>query len=203
MTTNSQNTRCPWCLAHPLLTDYHDVEWGVPKISDSGQFEHLVLEIFQAGLSWLTILKRRDAFRQVFSGFDPVKVAAFDEMDVARLLNDASIIRNRAKISAAIHNAERFLGVARESGDFFHFVKQFAPPEPHAFSNQSQIPASIPEAEALSRELKRRGFRFAGPTICYAHLQSVGIVNDHITSCRRFEEIEQLRREAGLGPANN
>jgi len=190
--------RCPWSESHPLLTAYHDEEWGVPKTDDRDQFEHMLLEIFQAGLSWLTMLKRHDGFKSAFAGFDPVKVAAFSEEDYNRLLNDAGIIRNRAKISAAIHDAALFLKVSEEFDGFFNFAKQYAPKEPHRFTDQSQLPALTSEAEAMSKELKRRGFKFLGPTICYAHLQSVGVVNDHITTCHRFDEIERLRSKYGL-----
>jgi len=191
-------TRCPWSESHPLLTRYHDEEWGVPKTDDRDQFEHILLEIFQAGLSWLTMLKRHPGFKAAFAGFDPKVVAGFGESDFERLMNDAGIIRNRAKISAAIHDADLFLKVSEESGGFFNFVRRFAPPEPHRFTEQSQLPALTPEAEAMSKELKRRGFKFLGPTICYAHLQSVGVVNDHLTSCFRYDEIERLRTLAGL-----
>jgi len=190
--------RCPWSESHPLLTIYHDEEWGVPKTADRDQFEHILLEIFQAGLSWLTMLKRHAGFKAAFAEFDPVKVAAFGEDEFNRLLNDAGIIRNRAKISAAIHDAGLFLKVSEEFGSFFNFTKLYAPTEPHRYTDKGQVPALTPETEAMAKELKRRGFKFLGPTICCAHLQSVGVVNDHLTTCFRFDEIERLRRINGL-----
>jgi DNA-3-methyladenine glycosylase I len=190
--------RCPWGNSHPLLSDYHDVEWGVPKFDDRDQFEHLLLEVFQAGLSWLTMLKRHAGFKAAFADFDPAKIAAFEEVDFERLLHDPGIIMNRAKINAAIHDAGLFLKVSEEFDGFFNFARQFAPKAPHRFTEQSQIPALTPESEAMSKELKRRGFKFLGSTICYAHLQSVGLVNDHLESCFRYEPIEKLRRNAGL-----
>ncbi len=188
--------RCPWSETHPLLTHYHDVEWGVPKLDDREQFEHMVLEVFQAGLSWLTMLKRREGFKQAFAGFDPVAVAAFGVNDVARLLQDEGIIRNRAKIAATLNNAPLFLEVSREFGGFANFVRGFRKGVGAGHADQSTIPASTTEAETLSKELKRRGFKFVGPTICYSHLQSVGVVNDHIAACHRFAEVDRLQTEA-------
>jgi DNA-3-methyladenine glycosylase I len=168
----------------------------MPKLDDRSQFEHILLDIFQAGLSWLTMLKRYDGFKKAFADFDPLKVAAFDEKDFERLMNDAEIIRNRAKITSAINDARVFLDISKEFGGFANFVAQFAPKEPHRFKEMSQIPASTLESEAMSKELKRRGFRFLGPTICYSHMQSVGVVNDHIVTCFRYNEIENLRGKA-------
>ena len=185
--------RCAWTGNDADLIRYHDEEWGVPKLDDRTQFEHLILEVFQAGLSWATILKRREGFRQAFADFDAAAVARFTESDRDRLLNDSGIIRNRAKIEAAIHNAKLFLHLVLEFGSFYRFVSQFAPAEPHRFTELSEIPAQSPEAVTMSKELKRRGFKFVGPTICYAHMQSVGVVNDHLVSCFRCSEVEALR----------
>ena len=178
--------RCPWCTAHPLLQDYHDRKWGVWVADDRIQFEHHVLEVFQAGLSWLTMLKKREAFRAAFVGFDPERVARFGGSDFSRLMNDSSIIRNRMKIEAVIHNAPRFCAVAEEFGGFALFLERFRPSKAKIRRRESEIPAKTPEAEALSKELRARGFKFTGPTICYAHMQAVGVVNDHIESCFRF-----------------
>ncbi|MBM3327903.1 MAG: DNA-3-methyladenine glycosylase I [Calditrichaeota bacterium] len=188
--------RCQWCLAHPLLTDYHDAEWGVPRTADREQFEHLVFEVFQAGLSWLTILKKRDAFRNAFAGFDPAVVATWGEKDIERLLGDSGIIRNRAKIAAVIGNARALLQVSREYGSFARFVVPYRPKVKVPCASDAAIPSVMPEAEALAKDMKRQGFKFFGPTIAYAHMQAVGLVNDHITTCHRYEEIERLQRDA-------
>ena len=197
MSTN-ELIRCPWPGTDPHLIRYHDEEWGVPKLDDRAQFEHLIMEIFQAGLSWLTILKRREGFRAAFANFDAAAVARFDDSDRERLMADAGIIRNRAKIDAAIHDAKLFMPLALEFGSFFRFASQYAPLESHRLTDLKQIPAVTSEAEAMSKELKRRGFKFLGPTICYAHMQSVGIVNDHLVTCFKYKEIEDQRHEAGL-----
>jgi len=182
----SDVARCRWCEAHPLLQEYHDTEWGLPAADDRRQFEHHVLEIFQAGLNWLTMLKKREALREAFAGFNPTRIARFGDKEIQRLLNDARIIRNRSKIAAVINNAPLFIKVSEEFGGFHRFLEGFQPPRPRVHRRESQIPAQTKEAEALSKELKRRGFKFVGPTICYAHMQAVGIVNDHITTCHRF-----------------
>ena len=155
---------------------------------DRRQFEHHALEIFQAGLNWLTMLKKREGLRRALAGFDPELVARFGSRDVARLVNDPQIIRNRAKIQAVIHNAPLFMEISAQFGGFSRFLEQFHPRKPKIYIRESQIPAFTRAAEALSRALKERGFKFVGPTICYAHMQAVGIVNDHIKSCFRFKE---------------
>ncbi len=190
--------RCVWPGTDPHLIPYHDEEWGVPKLDDRAQFEHLILEVFQAGLSWLTILKRREGFRAAFANFDAAAVARFDASDRERLLADPAIIRNRAKIDAAMHDAKLFMHLVLEFGSFFQFVSQFAPIDTHHFTDTKQLPALTPEAEAMSKELKRRGFKFLGPTICYAHMQSVGVVNDHLITCFRYNEIEEQRNQVAL-----
>ena len=180
--------RCPWAGTDPLMVAYHDHEWGVPCHDDRDLFERLILEGFQAGLSWSTILRKRDAFRQAFAGFDPGRVAALGPDDVARLLADPGIVRNRLKVAAAIRNAQAFLDVQREHQTFDRYLWSFvggAPlvrAAPPAWSN---LPTRTPESDALSKDLKRRGFSFVGTTICYAFMQSVGMVDDHVQGCFR------------------
>lgn len=178
--------RCPWAGADPLMIAYHDDEWGVPCHDERDLFERLILEGFQAGLSWRTILHKRQAFRRAFAGFDPERVAAFGPDDVARLLNDPGIVRNRLKIAAAIRNATAFLAVQRAEGSFDRFVWSFvggAPLVRASALTPAAVPVSTPESDALSRELKQRGFSFVGTTICYALMQSIGMVNDHVAGC--------------------
>ena len=180
--------RCPWAGADPLMVAYHDEEWGVPCHDDRELFERLTLEGFQAGLSWATILRKREAFRQAFAGFDPERVAAFGPEDTARLLADPGIVRNRLKVAAAVRNAEAFLAVQREHGTFDRYLWGFvggAPLVRPAPPTWEEIPTRTPESDALSRGLKRRGFAFVGTTICYAFMQSVGMVNDHVRGCFR------------------
>ncbi len=186
--------RCAWAGADRAVPDapmvaYHDDEWGVPVHDDLALFERLVLESFQAGLSWSTILRKRDAFRVAFRGFDPAVVAAFDEADRARLLADAGIVRNRAKIEATIGNAAAFLAVAAEHGSFDRYLRAMVPLPPTrlpASATMADIPASTPASRALSADLRRRGFRFVGPTIVYALMQSIGLVDDHVVGCFRY-----------------
>lgn len=170
---------------------YHDEEWGVPVHDDTRHFEFLVLEGAQAGLSWRTVLHRREGYRRAFAGFDPQVVARFDETDVARLLDDSGIIRNRRKIEAAIGNARAFLAVQEELGSFDALAWRFVGgrPKRNAWRNLPELPASSVESDALSRELKARGFRFVGSTIVYAHMQACGLVNDHLVDCFRYEEV--------------
>jgi DNA-3-methyladenine glycosylase I len=179
---------------------YHDAEWGVPQHDDRAHFEFLVLEGAQAGLSWRTVLHRREGYRRAFAGFDPAKVVRFGPARVAKLLADPGIIRNRLKVEAAVGNARAFLAVQAEFGSFDAFVWRFvgAAPIVHACRTLAEIPARTPESEALSRELVRRGFRFVGPTIVYAHMQACGLVNDHLVDCPRWRE---LGGRDGRGPA--
>ena len=179
MTGAVAGTRCWWAGEDPLYVAYHDQEWGRPVHDDRALFEKLCLEGFQAGLSWLTILRKREHFRQVFCGFDPQQVAAFGEPDVARLMGDAGIVRNRAKIEATIANARAMLDI--ESLD--KLVWTYAPPSGPAPAGPGDIPTQTPGSKALSKELKRRGFRFVGPTTVYAFMQSMGLVNDHLADC--------------------
>ena len=187
-----EKARCPWPSNDKLMIEYHDKEWGVPSKDDIHQFEHHLLEVFQAGLSWRTILYRREGFRKAFGGFNPKKVSQFGDKDIKRLLADKGIIRNNLKIRSAINNASRFLEVAEEHGSFYNFLLQFKPENLPIYDDLSQLPADTPESAALSKELKNLGFKFVGPTTCYAHMQSVGIVNDHIKSCFRYKEIENM-----------
>lgn len=184
-------TRCPWCGDDPLYVRYHDEEWGVPLHDDQSLFEFLVLEGAQAGLSWLTILRRREGYRRVFARFDAEKVARFGEKDIERLMGDAAIIRNRAKIRAAIGNARAFLAVQEEFGSFDAFIWRFVDGRPlrNRWRRLEDIPAKTPLSERISGELKGRGFAFVGPTIVYAHMQATGMVNDHLVDCFRYDEL--------------
>ena len=185
--------RCEWADSDPLLQAYHDQEWGVPVYDDRTLFEFLVLEGAQAGLSWLTILRRREAYRLVFREFDPAKVAVFKEADVRRALDTAGIIRNRRKVESAVRNARALLDVAGAFGSFAAYSWRLVGGRPrrNRWRTLAQIPAQTPESQAFSRDLVRRGFSFVGPTICYAHMQAVGMVNDHLVSCFRYRELER------------
>ena len=183
--------RCDWAAGHPLLAEYHDREWGVPVHDDRKLFEFLVLDAFQAGLSWLTILKKRENFRKAFDGFDPERVRRYDDRKVERLLQDPGIIRNRLKVKSTVGNARCFLQVQEEFGSFDRYIWQFTGGRTrvNAFESHDRIPAKTRESEAMSRSLKKRGFRFVGPTICYAFMQAAGMVNDHVTGCFRYEQV--------------
>jgi DNA-3-methyladenine glycosylase I len=184
-------TRCHWAGSDPLYVAYHDEEWGVPVHDDRKLFEMLVLEGAQAGLSWLTILRRREGYRAAFDGFDPERVARYDRRRVAALLSDPGIVRNRAKVEAAVGNARAFLAVREEAGSFDRWIWERAGGAPRINRRPqiAEVPAETPESRAMSRELKRRGFRFVGPTICYAFMQAVGMVNDHSTGCFRWHQL--------------
>jgi DNA-3-methyladenine glycosylase I len=179
--------RCAWAGSDPLYVAYHDREWGRPVHDDRVHFEFLVLEGAQAGLSWLTILRKREGYRRAFAGFDPAKVAAFGRRDVRRLLADPGIVRNRLKVESVIRNAKAFLAVQAEFGSFDRFVWRFVggKPKRNAWARIQQVPTRSPESDALSRELRARGFTFVGSTICYAHMQAVGLVDDHVVDCFR------------------
>lgn len=183
--------RCPWCGADPLYVRYHDEEWGVPVRDDLRLFEFLVLEGAQAGLSWITILKRREGYRRAFSGFDPEVVARFEEVDVQRLLADPGIIRNRAKIRSAIQNARAFLEVREAYGTFSDYIWRFVDGQPivNAWTTPAEVPARTELSDAISRDLRARGFSFVGSTITYAHMQATGMVNDHVIGCFRHAEL--------------
>ncbi len=187
--------RCTWCLGDDLMMRYHDEEWGVPVHDDSKQFEFLVLESSQAGLSWKTVLYKRENYRKAFEDFDPWKVSNFTEENISNLLNNPGIIRNRRKIEAAINNAGRFLEVQKEYGSFSNYLWKFVKNKPvvNFWENDSQIPPKCELSDFISQDLKKRGFSFVGSTIMYAHLQAVGIVNDHIVSCFRYKELTRSR----------
>lgn len=185
-------TRCPWVPADDeLYIAYHDAEWGVPVYDDRRIFEFLTLEAAQAGLSWRTVLRKRENYRKAFAGFDPKKVARYGDKEAALLLQNEGIIRNRAKIAAAINNAARFLEVQKEFGTFSKYIWQFVKGKPirHALKSLKDYPTEIDEARMLSKDLKARGFKFVGPTIIYAHMQAAGMVNDHTIDCFRYRKV--------------
>lgn len=189
-------TRCGWCLNDPLNVTYHDTEWGVPCHSDEKLFEMLVLETMEAGLSWVLILRKRENFREAFDQFHAPTIASYDEAKIALLLENPGIIRSRAKIEATINNARQFLSVQAEFGSFDTYIWQFVNHRPiiHHWTALDEIPGAAPEAVAMSKALKKRGFKFVGPSVCYAFMQSVGMVNDHLVSCFRHAEIGQEKR---------
>lgn len=178
----------------PLMLAYHDEEWGTPEHDDRALYEKLVLDGAQAGLSWKTILHRREGYRKAFRGFHPEKIARWDGRQMARLLDDEGIIRNRQKVRSAIDNARAFLAVQDEVGSFDRFLWDFVDGQPivNRWKSLEQIPAQTPLSETVSKELKRRGFSFVGPTIIYAYMQAIGMVNDHVTKCYRWAEVQQL-----------
>ncbi|WED20719.1 DNA-3-methyladenine glycosylase I [Vibrio sp. JC009] len=187
--------RCPWVdLSKPDYVKYHDEEWGVPVTDDKTMFEFLVLESAQAGLSWYTILKRRGGYQKAFADYDVVKVSEFTDDDVERLMQDASIIRNRAKISATINNAKRFIEIQKEFGSFCRYIWSFVGYKVKVshFDNLEDYPAMTPESDALAKDMKKRGFKFVGSTIMYAHMQATGLVNDHVKGCSRREEVMKI-----------
>lgn len=192
---NATLKRC-WNTEKPLFTKYHDEEWGVPVHDDKKLFEFLILEGFQAGLSWWLILERRNMLREAFDNFDPKKVAKYSSDDFNRLMNAPGVIKNKAKILAAINNARQFLKVQKEFGSFDVFIWQFVGGKPlnNNFASLSDIPAQTKESKTMSKELKKRGFKFVGPTICYAFIQAVGLVNDHIVGCFRRKQIQDDQR---------
>lgn len=185
--------RCPWSLADPLYIAYHDEEWGVPLHDDRALFELLVLEGAQAGLSWFTVLKKREHYRRVFDGFDAKKISRWTPARIERLLADPGIIRNRAKVEGTVASARAFLDLAHQHGSFDRFLWQFVGGRPrvNAFDAIKQVPAETPESKAMSKALKKAGFTFCGPTICYAFMQAAGLVNDHLTSCFRYRKVDE------------
>jgi DNA-3-methyladenine glycosylase I len=186
--------RCEWCGDHPLYVTYHDREWGVPVHSDRKLFEFLVLEGAQAGLSWLTVLKKRSAYRKAFDGFNFEKVARYNKSKINSLLENPGIIRNRLKIESAVRNAKAFIEVRREFGTFNNYIWQFVENRPlqNRWKSIKELPAKTGLSDAISRDLKKRGFNFVGSTIIYAHMQATGMVNDHITTCFRYREVKSL-----------
>jgi DNA-3-methyladenine glycosylase I len=183
--------RCEWAESDPLSRAYHDKEWGVPVHNDRKLFEFIILEGMQAGLSWLTILRKRESFRKAFDNFDPKKIARYDKRKIKELLNNPQIIRNRLKIEAAIKNAKSFLDIQKEFGRFDEYMWQFVNGKPivNSWKKMSQLPARSVESDAMSLDLKKRGFRFVGSTICYAHMQATGMVNDHTVDCFRYKAV--------------
>ncbi|MBX3130468.1 MAG: DNA-3-methyladenine glycosylase I [Polyangiaceae bacterium] len=187
-------TRCAWAGSDPAYVAYHDTEWGVPVHEDQLLFEFLVLEGAQAGLSWLTILKKRDNYRRAFAGFDPKKVARFGDAKLAQLLGDAGIVRNRLKLTSAVRNARAFLDVQKDFGSFAAYQWGFVGGEPvqNSWQSTKELPARTELSDTFSRDLKRRGFNFVGSTIIYAHMQAVGMVNDHVVGCFRHRQVAKL-----------
>lgn len=184
--------RCPWATSDPLYVKYHDKEWGVPLHDDRKLFEMLILEGAQAGLSWLTVLKKRENYRSAFDKFDAKKIAGYNRKKIGRLLNDQGIIRNRLKVEAAVVNAEVFLRIQEEFGRFDKYVWEFVGGKPiqNRWKTLKQIPATTAESDAMSKDLKQRGFKFVGSTICYAFMQATGLVNDHLVTCFRHSEVQ-------------
>ena len=187
----TQRMRCGWCSDDPLYCRYHDSEWGVPLHDDQALFEFLILEGAQAGLSWITILRKRENYRAAFDNFDAARIARYNASKIESLLQDPGIVRNRLKVGTAVTNAQKFLDVQDEFGSFDAFIWRFVDgrPRQNAWRSLAEIPASTPESDAMSKELKRRGFKFAGSTICYARMQATGMVNDHTTDCFRHKEL--------------
>jgi DNA-3-methyladenine glycosylase I len=193
--TEASKQRCEWVNPDdPLMLEYHDREWGVPVHDDRKHFEFLVLEAAQAGLSWSTVLKKREGYRRAFSNFDPEKVARYTDKRIDRLVLDASIIRNRMKIAAAVRNARQFLAVQDEFGSFDSYAWRFVDGRPTVNRRKTtrDIPATSPQSDAFSKDLKQRGFSFVGSTIIYAHMQAIGMVNDHLIGCFRYAEVQRL-----------
>jgi len=184
--------RCEWCGEDPLYQEYHDIEWGVPVHDDRVLFEFLILEGAQAGLSWLTVLRKRENYRAAFDQFDPEKIARYPEADQKRLLADAGIVRNRLKIEAAIRNAHGTLEIQDEHGYLSDFLWRYVDGHPvqNAWASHSEVPVETPASRAMSKDLKKYGFNFVGPTICYAFMQAVGMVNDHTTDCFRHRQLD-------------
>ena len=184
-------TRCDWCGNDPLYVDYHDTEWGVPVYDDAKLFEFLILETFQAGLSWITVLRKRENFRRAFEGFNYKKIAKYKESKYIELLQDAGIIRNKLKIKATISNAIAFMEIQQEFGSFSSYIWSFTNGKPlkNKWENLNEIPATTELSDDISKDLKKRGFKFVGSTVIYAHMQATGMVNDHVKDCFRYNEV--------------
>ena len=191
MASDNTKTRCDWGRSSDLMQTYHDEEWGVPLHDDRALFEFLILEGAQAGLSWQTVLNKRDSYRKAFDNFDPAKVARYTAKRIDKLLANPGIIRNRLKVESSVSNAKAFLAIQREFGSFDAYVWQYVggKPKKNSFKSMSKLPATTTESDAFSKDLKQRGFRFVGSTICYAFMQAVGMVNDHTTNCFRYEQV--------------
>ena len=189
----NNHKRCPWCEGDALYEQYHDKEWGVPIFDDLKLFEFLTLETFQAGLSWITILRKREHFRKAFDQFDYEKVARYGDEKINALLNNQSIIRNKQKIKAAVNNAQRFISIRQEHGTFCQYIWDFVGGKPlqNSFKTLEEIPAKTALSEKISKDLKQNDFQFVGPTVVYAHMQATGMVNDHLVGCFRYQELSQ------------
>jgi len=189
-----EKVRCPWCLRFEQYIRYHDEEWGVPVHDDHKHFEFLILEGAQAGLSWSTILKKRAGYRKNFAGFDPAKVARFTQKKIEKILIDPGIIRNKLKVHAAVNNAKRFLEVQKEFGSFDQYIWGFVKGKPivNKWKSTHPVPATTRESDALSKDLRKRGFKFVGSTVMYAHMQACGLVNDHLIECFRYREVQEI-----------
>jgi DNA-3-methyladenine glycosylase I len=188
-----EKNRCPWCLKFDQYIQYHDEEWGVPVHDDLTHFEFLILEGAQAGLSWSMILKKREGYRELFANFDPQKVARFTEARVEKILENPAIVRNRLKVFAAVNNAKRFLEVQKEFGSFDQYIWGFVNHQPivNKWKSLKEIPATTAESDALSKDLSKRGFKFVGSTVMYAHMQACGLVNDHLVDCFRYKQVKK------------
>jgi DNA-3-methyladenine glycosylase I len=184
-------TRCPWCTSNPIYINYHDTEWGIPVHDDQKLFEFLILEGAQAGLSWLTILKKREGYNKAFSNFEVIKVARFSEKKIEKLIQNPQIIRNKLKIRSAVSNAQNFIKIQEEFGSFSNYSWQFVDEKPivNKWKELKNIPANSKESDRFSKDLKNRGFKFVGSTIMYAYMQAVGMINDHLVSCFRYKEL--------------
>lgn len=193
-TTSGDDKRCSWCHGDSLYEEYHDSEWGVPLYDDQKLFEFLVLEGAQAGLAWITVLRKREGYRKAFDGFDPEKIARYSEKRIDKLLQNPGIIRNRLKVKSAVQNARAYLDLREAGKSFSDFLWQFVDgvPVQNRWRSMKEVPATTPVSDRLSRELKKKGFNFVGSTICYAHMQATGMVNDHIVSCPRHTACREL-----------
>ena len=189
--SDHEKIRCSWCTGNDLYKQYHDEEWGVPLHDDSKLFEFLVLESFQSGLSWLTVLKKRENFRKAFDDFDPVKVSYYGEKEIIRLMNDAGIIRNLLKIKAALNNAQRFLEIQHELGSFDRYIWRFVDFKPivNTWKHLSEVPARTELSDLIAQDMKKKGFKFIGSTVIYSHMQATGMVNDHVLNCYRHNAL--------------
>ena len=189
--------RCEWANANPLETKHHDEEWGVPVHDDRLLFEMLILESAQSGLSWATILQKREGYLKAFNNFDAKKIARFSDKQIASLMNDTGIVRNKLKINATIENAKQFLVIQKEYGTFDHYIWSFVNGMPinNQWKTGAEVPSSSEESEKMSKDLKKRGFKFVGPTTCYAFMQAVGMVNDHLVSCFRYKAVKKMQKK--------
>jgi DNA-3-methyladenine glycosylase I len=199
----NRSERCPWPGDDPLYVAYHDTEWGVPVRDDRALFEKLLLDGFQAGLSWITILKKRERYIVVYDGFQPEKIARYTRKKLDRLMADPGIVRNRSKIEGSVQNARAFLAIMEETGSFSDYLWSFTGGRTRVnrFRSMAEMPAQTAASTAMSKELKSRGFKFVGPTICYAFMQAVGMVNDHLTGCYRYREINRLSPASSRSPS--